>query len=557
MSEQHLSLRQLEMTSVDQAPLPGSLRGADRRSTGGRFFAALPPFWRDRLLEGGLILSLALYYIVGNPHLGSQAIFQVSPLLTLPLLLIFLLLCWIRPAVAVALLPLSLPFYLLQKPVVGHYSFSAAEIALWSCVAVLALQAVIAVIQRQHWQYWLSWSELRARLGVFLVPMLLFLLAAAFSIVIAYNRTVAARAFREEVFDPLIYALLALCCLRSRQDLARLLLALFGTGLVVALLGLAQYFDFLVSARALSNLPRVNAVYGSANSVGLLFDYVLPIGLALIFAPPALKAGLLASWQFRLLALGLCLPLVAVLYLTGSGGAWAACTCALVFISACALGNRKILLAGGLILVLLAGVTLLLFHTEIQHYLFERHANAQGVGTLTKRIYLWESALRMIKDSPVTGYGLDNWLCHYSLNAVCYTPHLHHYWITRDPQTHKATGLRSEPDLSHPHNILLHVWVSTGIVGLLAFIAVVVLFFWLLFRILTRLRIMRQEAASLTWMALGIGGGMVAALVQGMVDSSFLEQDLAFCFWMLVVALLLLRLQAKTPWRGRLDRVAM
>ena len=45
---------------------------------------------------------------------------------------------------------------------------------------------------------------------------------------------------------------------------------------------------------------------------------------------------------------------------------------------------------------------------------------------------------------------------------------------------------------------------------------------------------------------------MVAALVQGQVDSSFLEQDLAFCFWMLVGALLLLRFLSGTPWRGSL-----
>jgi len=40
-----------------------------------------------------------------------------------------------------------------------------------------------------------------------------------------------------------------------------------------------------------------------------------------------------------------------------------------------------------------------------------------------------------------------------------------------------------------------------------------------------------------------------------MIDSSFLEQDLAFCFWMLVLALLLLRALSGTPWRGRSSRL--
>ncbi|MBX5449536.1 O-antigen ligase family protein [Thermogemmatispora sp.] len=506
------------------------------------------PFWLDRLLEAGLLLSMALYYSAGNPHLGSGPFFHLQPLWTLPFLLIFMILCWYRPAIAIALLPLSLPFYLLQKPVLNHYSFSAAEITLWSCLAVVLLQAVL---QRRRWPYWLPWSELRARLGPLLWPIILFLGASAFSIVIAYNRTVALRAFREEVFDPLLYLLLALYCLRTRQDLVRLLLALFATGLLIALLGIGQYLELLSQGINLSALPRINTVYGSANSVGLLFDYTLPVGLALILMPRTTSSGFLASWRCRLLVLALCLPLLFVLYLTRSGGAWAACFGAVVFLVACTIADRQLLLICGLGLILLTGLGLLCFHSNISSYLLERHANAQGVGTLTKRIYLWESALHMIMDSPITGYGLDNWLCHYSLNNVCHTTNLYHYWITTDPQTHQPTGLRYEPDLSHPHNIFLQIWVSVGVVGLAAFLAVLALFFWLLFRILASLYRQAEADPWLVWGALSLGGAMVAALIQGMVDSSVLEQDLAFCFWTLILALLLLRVLSKTPWRKR------
>jgi putative inorganic carbon (HCO3(-)) transporter len=46
-----------------------------------------------------------------------------------------------------------------------------------------------------------------------------------------------------------------------------------------------------------------------------------------------------------------------------------------------------------------------------------------------------------------------------------------------------------------------------------------------------------------------VGAAMLAALVQGQVDSAFLEQDLSFCFWTLVAVLLLLRVLSQTPWR--------
>jgi len=53
-------------------------------------------------------------------------------------------------------------------------------------------------------------------------------------------------------------------------------------------------------------------------------------------------------------------------------------------------------------------------------------------------------------------------------------------------------------------------------------------------------------------MKIGVGARMDAGVAQGQVDSSFLGQDLSFCFWMLVSALLLLRILAGTSWRGSL-----
>src|SRR5438270_12133026 len=94
----------------------------------GGFLQGLSPFWHDRLIESGLIVSLALYYVVGNEHLGTGRIFQLNPLFSLPFLLIFVALCWYRLSFAVALVPLALPYYLLQKTVISHYSFSLAEI---------------------------------------------------------------------------------------------------------------------------------------------------------------------------------------------------------------------------------------------------------------------------------------------------------------------------------------------------------------------------------------------------------------------------------------------
>ena len=500
----------------------------------------LTPFWRDRFFEGALILSMFLYYIVGNPKQPILYFSHIGPLLNqliaLPFLLIFAALCWYRLSIAIALLPLSLPFYMQQRAIVGTISFSLAEVTLTICLTIAFLHLLLK--NRDQ----LSWPQLRERMGPFFWPILIFCGAAALSILVAYNRRFAFRTFHEEVVAPLLYLGLALSYLRTRQDLLRLLIALLGTGLLVAFIGLGQFAFFWNAMASIQGGQRLHATYGSANSIGLLFDYVLPLAIACLLARVAPKS--------RLLALGACIVMIPVLYLTYSGGAWMAISVAALFVIALSLRNRRLLLAGSAIFIVLVAGGLLVFHTRIDHFLLSWHAAAQGQGSIVKRFYLWESAWHMIQNSPWLGYGMDNWLCHYNgVNTAC-PNNLYHYWITVDPSTGLPTGLTSEPDLSHPHNIFLHVWVSIGIFGLLAFIAVLVLFFRLFVRILKHLSVANVEGGEqLRWMTVGIGAGMLATLVQGMIDSAFLEQDLAFCFWMLVTALLLVRIHSGVSWK--------
>ena len=555
------------------SPLPDALRDEQYRAgaagddgktsvsinppeNNGKYIRGIPAFWHDRLIEVSLILSMALYYVIGNSNLGSNPIFHVNPLYTLPLLLVFAALCWYRLPFALALLPLALPYYLIRKPVYSHYSFSPAEIVFVTCLVIFALQLAW---RRSRWQYWLSWQDLRDSVGPFIVPILVFMAAAAFSIVVAYDKVTAQHSFRQQVLEPLLYVLMGLYCLRSRRDLHRLLGALLATGFAVALMGMIQYIFFKnLLVLESDGIRRVHVMYGSANSIGLLFDYILPIGFAMVAAGLPFIGRKFASRKALFWGLVLCLPMTYVLYLSQSIGAWLAIPVAAVFIAALSIRNRKVFILSVLLTLVLAAVALLLFHSRILNFLLGSHVDVHNVSTATKRYYLWRTALNMIHDSPWFGYGMDNWLCHYSYNKICFTPQLHHYLIDRDPVTHVSTDLKFEPDLSHPHNILLHVWVSMGIFGLLGFVGVLILFYRLFIRILRNVRAHETETNfRLQWITIGVGAAMLAALVQGMVDSSFLEQDLSFCFWMLVLAMLLLRILSKTTWHGRIPTGAI
>jgi O-antigen ligase len=517
-----------------------------------RFLTCFTPFWHDRMIEIALVLSMTLYYIIGNANLGTERLFHLNPLVSLPFLMIFAVLCWYRLPLAIALIPLSLPYYLQQKTVISHYSFSITEIALLTCVAVALLQFLL---RRGNWRYYLSWREIRDRLGPFALPISVFVLVAGISVLIAFSQRIALRAFREEVLEPILYVFLALFCLRTRQDVTRLLLAMLLSGLVVALIGMAQYFLFRNQlVLEADGIRRVHAMYGSANSIGLFFDYVMPIGLAILLVRAWTTKSLWRSKWVLIGAIVICSPMLLVLYLSQSRGAWVAIGIAFILILALSIRNRRGLLVGGLMGMLVLGAIVLFFHRPILNFFIAGHQDINGISTLTKRLYLWLSALEMIRDHIWFGVGMENWLCYYSPNTVCINPALvHHYWILQSPFTGASTDLQSEPTLSHPHNIFLHVWVSIGLFGLLAFITVLALFFWLFAHILRSLHNRRTERdTSMWWMTIGVGAAMFAGAIQGQVDSSFLAQDLSFCFWMLVAALLLLRVVADIPWRDSL-----
>jgi putative inorganic carbon (HCO3(-)) transporter len=490
-----------------------------------KFTFRLSPFWQDRLVEAGLILSMFLYYII---H---------SPMLSLPFLLLFSVLSWYRLPFTIALLPLTLPYYLDQKAVIGSALFSLAEITVGICAVVCLAQFVF---KRGAQHSWLSWKEMRDRVGPFWLPISVFLLFAAISITVAYRSDLALRDFRKEIFAPLLYFVLVLLYIRSRHDVIRLLAALVGTGTLIALLGIGQYLFFKNTMALEDGVRRVYAVYGSPNSIGLLFDYILPIALAALLGR--------VRWSSRLLALSVSALMFIVLFLTHSLGAWVGIAVAALFVVVFSVRSRKLLSIGSLVVLLLVVGVVVVYHAQLLDYIVNRHADEFGTGTAAKRIYLWQTALNMIHGSPWFGYGLDNWLCHYSKNTIC-DSNLHYYWILQDPAGH-PTGLQNEPFLSHPHNIFLHVWVSIGVFGLLAFVVVLILFYWLFTQIFLSLRSApANHREQLRWMTLGVGAAMLAALVQGQVDSAFLEQDLSFCFWTLVAALLLLRVLSRTPWR--------
>jgi putative inorganic carbon (HCO3(-)) transporter len=232
---------------------------------------------------------------------------------------------------------------------------------------------------------------------------------------------------------------------------------------------------------------RMRGIYGSPNNLALVLGRLLPLMLAVALYP---KAGR-RRWLYAAAA-----PITIIcLFLTFSRGAWVFGLPAGLVTLALLAGRRARLLAAGLaVLGLLALVPML--GTARVHTLFSLQ------GTSLFRLRLWEAAWEMARDHPLLGVGLDNFLYQYP--------------------RYMRPDAASEPNLSHPHNLLLDFWLRLGVPGLLAFVWVQVAFFR------QALAVWRRRSDPLLWtVGVGLTAGMVASLAHGLVDMTFFVPELA------------------------------
>ena len=143
-------------------------------------------------------------------------------------------------------------------------------------------------------------------------------------------------------------------------------------------------------------------------------------------------------------------------------------------------------------------------------------ATLGGTTAISRRL-IWTAALAMVRDHPILGIGLDNFLYRYQLEYM-----LPEAW--------------AEPNISHPHNWLLQFWLELGLPGLLALVGLLATFFWCTVHLLrrgagdsdgrlTRPRCFRSP------LIVGALASVAGWLVHGAVDNSYFLVDQAYLFW--------------------------
>jgi putative inorganic carbon (HCO3(-)) transporter len=215
--------------------------------------------------------------------------------------------------------------------------------------------------------------------------------------------------------------------------------------------------------------------------------------------------------------------------------------CLVMLVIAIPKKRRKTFILGLLIIIVILG--LILTQTEVFQNLeawFSGSVLADGSGlsldSLEGRLEIWSRAIYGIQDFPLTGMGMNTFR---SVVHVLYPLSL----------------ISPNSDFGHAHNEFLQAALDLGIPGLIAFLALYIISFWMLIQTWIISRDQGYTLANPIFppikpMILGLSGGLLAHFFYGLTDAIALGAKPGILLWTLFGLITGLYLQAQGSFRN-------
>lgn len=451
---------------------------------------AVPGLFRREPVQLALaLLTAGLIYV--EPHLV---------LLLLSLIVLFVII-YNRLELGLILTILYAPFFLFP---INLYSFAfpMSEMLILITAAVGLLKALAAWGRARQSGTHLPTGSITRHLNPLDYTLAVWILLGALSLLWAEHSKEAVTEFRVMMVEPVLFYILLRAVARDRSTLLRLTDALLVAGFLVAIIGLYQFARGEAIITAEEGARRLASVYGSPNNVGLFLGRCIPFLLAFAILPLDKRRRIFAGILFAVL-------LFAVILSQSAGALLLGVPASIAVVLILALGKRGVIVVGGLAVV--SGAAVLV---AMQSARFARILNFTE-GTSFFRLRVWESAVQMILDHPITGLGLDQFLYAYRGRYI-----LPDAW--------------QEPNLSHPHNVFLDFWVRLGIFGLIVFLWIQAIFWRQSLRLYRTIRSAAAREPLTLALVIGMMGSMINLLAHGLVDNSIYVNDLAYVFMLLL-----------------------
>ena len=377
----------------------------------------------------------------------------------------FGLIAWQKPTTGLLILIATLPSYLLRIEILGIPT-TLLEMMLLTLILTWGVRHV---------------RSLRFRYPVTTItkPIILLILAATISLIVAPNTTAALGVCKAYFIEPIILFLII------RHELTRtnitpqqIYKALSLSAIIVSLVAITQYITGAGIPIPWDIERRVTSIFDYPNAVGLFLGPIVMLStLSVLNAPGNLLTRIK---QNSILSAASILGVIAII-LAQSEATIVALVTTLLIAGLINKSTRKYSIALGILLAIATPLTPPLFQKlTLQDY-------SGGV-----RLSQWSEIADLLKDKWLLGAGLSG------------------YPSALEPY-HLATHLEI---FQYPHNILLNFWVELGLLGVIAIA-------WLATKLTRSPNIIPALA-------------LLEAFIHGLVDVPYFKNDLAILVWILI-----------------------
>ena len=362
------------------------------------------------------------------------------------------------------LIVFSLPLYLVHFKIV------------WIPVTILELMIYALFI------IWLSYFIIKKEKitdSKFYLPLLLIFIGATISTLFSSDIQVSAGIWKAWFIAPMLFFIVIINSIKTKKQIKNIILTLTLSGFIVALIALFYWFN-----KDLTYDFRLQAFYNSPNYLAMFLSPVLILSFYLYF--------IIKNKILKILLIIDYLLLITVIYLTYSYGAWLGLIGAAIFILIFLKFKLRYLFLFLLIIILF-------FSFQASSYKFQGFLDF-SYPSLKSRLVIWQSSWEIIKDHSFIGIGPGMFQKYYLDEQINFE--LYPEWAV--PQ---------------PHNIFLAFWLQTGLIGLIGFFWLIIIFF----------RNYKPKILSSILLCV-----MIYILIHGLIDTTYWKNDLSVIFWLII-----------------------
>ncbi|MGA2775482.1 MAG: O-antigen ligase family protein [Candidatus Omnitrophota bacterium] len=339
----------------------------------------------------------------------------------------------------------------------------------------------------------------------------IFVLANLISVIFSTHFGLSLRGFLGKELKFIIIFFMLVECVNSRRRLKALLSTIVASIILLIVDSAVQYYsgkDFLRGHA----WARLTASFTTANGFAAWLIVIIPLFLGLLFAPKII------SKRVKFILYPLLGALLICLLMTYARGGWLGFIIGFSLMAGYVFKNFKLkikilclFLSAGLLAIFLIlpqpiqdkvkAIGRVKFRSSETVNVRIKSTLKTEEGSTPIRFNLWKESLRIIREYPLTGCGLNT----YSK-------------VARNYQSFWFGG-------GYPHNSYLHMAAETGLLGLFAF-------FWFLFSFFRAG--FRYFKKTKDYLILGLLSGILAFLVHAFFDTHLYSLQLVVLFWFML-----------------------